>query len=137
MRIRPASVHDAEALGRVHAADRDADWYRTLIDAPGTPRAGTWVAEDEGEVVGFGHFREGGDPTTGNLVFLEIHPDWRGKGVARPLLEGLLDDMRVLELRAVEVVVAHESARAVRFFERAGFRFIEDEEGGVRYRLAL
>jgi N-acetylglutamate synthase-like GNAT family acetyltransferase len=137
MRIRPASVHDAEALRRVHAADRDADWYRSLIDAPGTPRAGTWVAEHEGEVVGFGHFREAADPAVGDLRFLEIHPDWRGRGAARPLLEGLLDDMRVLEFRAAEVAVPADEARASRFFERAGFRFIDDEAGLVRYRLAL
>jgi N-acetylglutamate synthase-like GNAT family acetyltransferase len=137
MRIRPASVHDAEALRRVHAADREADWYVKLIDAPGTPRAGTWVAEAEGEVVGFGHFREAAAPAVADLRFLEIHPDWRGKGVARPLLEGLLDDMRVLEFRVVEVVVPAEEARASRFLERAGFRFIADEDAGVRYRLAL
>ena len=64
--IRPASVHDVEAIRDVHSAswlaayrglvpdevlerragERPAEMYRKMIDDPGSPRAGTWVAED-------------------------------------------------------------------------------------------
>jgi ribosomal protein S18 acetylase RimI-like enzyme len=143
-RIRPASVHDADALREVHAAgrglaepDRDADWYRTMIDAPGTPRAGTWVVEVEDAPVGFGHFRATADPALGDLTLFYLHPDAQGRGVARPLLDGVLDDMRVLEFRSVRAEADAGNARAIRFYERAGFRFTDEEGGLVHYQLAL
>ena len=147
-RIRPASVHDAETLREVHAASfraayrdliaepalseafdgKDADWYRRMIDAPGTPLAGTWVAEVEGEAVGFAHFRESGDPGTADLTLLYLHPDIWGGGVARPLLDGALDDMRTLEFASARVEVFADHPRAQRFYERAGFRWMDDAD---------
>ena len=156
-RIRPASVHDAEALREVHAASfraayrglipepqlseaiegKDVEWYRRLIDAPGTPRAGTWVAEVEGKAVGFAHFREADDPGEADLTLLYLHPDAWGRGVARPLLDGALDDMRTLEFRSARVEVFADHPRANRFYERAGFRWAEDGRPAVYGDLLL
>jgi RimJ/RimL family protein N-acetyltransferase len=140
--IRPASPHDASALLDVHAdsyeaayrglipddlllakfRERGQEWYSKMIDAPGTPRAGTWVAAVDGAPAGFGHFRESEDRDVGELVLFYLLPEVWGKGVARPLLEGTLDDMRVLDFRSCRVEVFAENPRACRFYERAGFR---------------
>ncbi|MEN8151594.1 MAG: GNAT family N-acetyltransferase [Planctomycetota bacterium] len=145
-RIRPASVHDADAIRAVHHASfgaaygdllpepelsgaleaKGTDWYRKMIDAPGTPRAGTWVAEADGCVVGFAHFRESDESGTADLTLLYLHPDAWGRGVARPLLDGALDDMRTLEFSGVRVEVFADHPRACRFYERAGFRWADD-----------
>ena len=150
--IRPASVHDAKALRDVHHASfraayrdlipaaeldrslagKDTDWYRRMIDAPGTPRAGTWVAVAEGAPIGFAHFRESGEPIAADLTLLYLHPDAWGTGLARPLLDAALDDMRTLEFQLVRVEVFADHPRACRFYERAGFRETEDA-GVTRY----
>ena len=75
-----------------------------------------------GAPAGFGHFREAEDPDIGELVLFYLLPEVWGKGVARPLLEGVLDDMRVLDFRSCRLEVFAENSRACRFHERAGFR---------------
>ena len=112
-------------------AEKNTDWHREMIDAPGTPRAGTWVAVADGVPVGFAHFREAGEPAVADLTQLHLHPDAWGQEVARLLLEAALDDMRTLEFRAAEVQVFADQARARRFYERAGFRETEDA-GAIR-----
>jgi RimJ/RimL family protein N-acetyltransferase len=148
-RIRPASVHDAESLRTVHAAalpedrkQRDSEWYRQIIDSPGTPRAGTWVSEADGGVAGVAHFRASPDPATCELVLFCLRPDAQGKGLARPLLDAALDDMRTLGFACVRVEVPADHTRARRFCERVGFREERDStvpEGpaSVGYRLGL
>jgi ribosomal protein S18 acetylase RimI-like enzyme len=170
MYIRPASVRDAEALREVHAASwraayrglvpdehleervgrKDVEWYHNMIDRPGTPRAGTFVAVDEEEVVGFSHFTEAGDEdldaTFGDIVLFYLVPEAWGRGIARPLLDHTLDDLRSLGFRTAVLGVFRDNARACRFYESAGFRRDDYERfqdyGGkelaiVRYRLQL
>jgi N-acetylglutamate synthase-like GNAT family acetyltransferase len=121
--VRPASPHDAEGIARILPGD-----HRAMIEDPGTPRAGTWVAEEAGEVVGFAHFREtaGG----GEIVHLALVDAAWETGTPRMLLDAVLDDMRVVGF-AVALAPAEE-ARAGRFFERAGFT-----PEGDGYRLPL
>ena len=168
--IRPASVHDAPDIREVHAeswraayrglvpdeyiekrvGSKDAEWYRTMIDRPGTPRAGTFVAVSDQCVVGFAHFSDASDedlgPEVGDIrLFYLLREAW-GQGVARPLLDHVLDDMRVVGFRTAVLGVFRDNPRACRFYESAGFR-LDDHEvwkdyGGrelaiVRYRLPL
>jgi RimJ/RimL family protein N-acetyltransferase len=168
--IRPASPHDADRLQEVHLESwrtgyrglvpdevlderigkRDADWYREMIEEPGTPRAGTWVAELDGEVVGFAHVREATDEDLDAShaeipLFYFVREAW-GTGAARPLLDAVLDDARVLDFRSAVLWVFRDNPRARRFYESAGFAEDGEEKwkeyGGkelaiVRYRLPL
>ena len=168
--IRPASVHDVEAIRDVHAAswlaayrglvpdevlerragERPAEMYRKMIDDPGSPRAGTWVAEDEGRVVGFAHFRDAEDeelgPDCGDITLFYLVAEMWGTGVARRLLDFVLDDMRVVGCLIACLSVFRDNPRARRFYEAAGFRQddfeVVESYGGrelsiVRYRLPL
>jgi ribosomal protein S18 acetylase RimI-like enzyme len=165
-RIRPASPQDAKALRAVHAASfltayrdlipeaplreridrRDDEWYRKIIVEPGTPRSGTWVAEAEAMVVGFGHFRATEDAGTGDITLFYLAPEWWGRGVARPLLDHVLDDMRTLDFEAAALSVFEQNPRARSFYEHAGFRLTarvdhrsygDRELAVVTYRLPL
>jgi RimJ/RimL family protein N-acetyltransferase len=164
--IRPASPHDSDTLSRIHdeswraagaalltpaALDQvserlEADHYREMIENPGTPRAGTWVVEADGAVVGFAHFRDAPDGQTGEILCFYLLASTWGTGAARRLLDATLDDMRGLGFGRASLEVFPESARACRFLEKAGFVLDDpvrwEEFGGetrsiVRYLLAL
>lgn len=168
--VRPASVQDAAAIREVHAESwraayrglvpdevieerigrKDVEWYRTMIDRPGTPRAGTFVSIADDRVVGFSHFSEATDddlgPDFGDIRMFYLLKEFWGQGAARPLLEYTLDDLRVLEFRVAVLSVFRDNPRACRFYESAGFRQDDHEVwrdyGGrelaiIRYRLPL
>lgn len=109
-RVRPATVSDAEAIGRVHvaswlttyagivpddflaglSAERRAAQWRASLENPES-RTTTLVGElIPGEVVGFAAFgpeREGLAPYTGELYALYLLRDAQGHGLGRALLE--------------------------------------------------
>ncbi len=49
------------------------------------------------------------------------HPDYRRRGIARRLVEALLDWLREQEVPSVELTVASNNAEAIRLWERLGF----------------
>jgi RimJ/RimL family protein N-acetyltransferase len=55
-----------------------------------------------------------------------IAPDWRGRGLSGPLLARLLELARAGGLRRVQLEVITSNARAIRTYERAGFRRTRD-----------
>jgi N-acetylglutamate synthase-like GNAT family acetyltransferase len=82
--------------------------------------AHVWVAEIDGQVVGFvGAIMKGG-------VRFELEPivvarDFRSSGVGSTLVQRVIDAAREAGLRGVEVYPAARNAPAIRFFHRHGF----------------
>ncbi len=122
-------------------------------------RMGGYLAYADGEVVGWlnaGHGRlyppaniGGPDPDgdrMGHAMCFVVSPGWRGKGVARTLLEGALQD---LKRRGVEIVQANPRADAqgsganfhgpLALYEAAGFvhHRTDDEDGSLFVRRRL
>lgn len=105
--IRPATRDDAQTI---RAIIREAninpmalDWPRFLL-----------AVSEEGEVIGCGQVKPHGDGTR-ELASIAVIPAWRGKGVARAMIERLLaENPGVLYLTCQ----AHLGA----FYEKFGFR---------------
>lgn len=159
MLIRSAVEEDTGPLAALHVASRRAA-YRglmpdRLLDGPDVeaerarawrerlaspaPGARTWVAEDEGGLLGFiasGPTREPElDPGRVADVFsLYLAPARFGQGVGRALLDHTLDDLRARGFQEVVLWVLEGNARAERFYARAGFAPGKHEvkvDGGV------
>ncbi|QBR75018.1 GNAT family N-acetyltransferase [Microbacterium sediminis] len=133
--IRPAVPDDAEAIGRIHVAvwqhayagllpqqaldeldpvARGAWWRKGLI----TGAASAWVAVRGGEIVGFaGAGPAVGEPEITQLYTLYVLPEHHGTGVAGPLTAAAIGDGPAL------LNVLDGNARAIRFYEKIGFRF--------------
>jgi len=121
--VRPATPDDADAMRRVYlAAGREA-WAHFLpaeqVGASGTAFSGDrgFVAEEDGEVVGFAWLRES------ELDTLYTDPRVWGRGAGRALMDAALAGLPEATLWTAE-----QNTRARRVYERYGWR----PDGGRR-----
>lgn len=84
----------------------------------------TLLAKDGEQVVGFadyGPYRGDDLQNTGEVYAIYVLQDYYGRGVGRALMRQALDALRAYPRAAVWVL--RGNARAIRFYERCGFRF--------------
>jgi ribosomal protein S18 acetylase RimI-like enzyme len=139
--VRPATVADAPAMGRLHvrawqaayrghmpddyldglrASERAAGWERVLgVERPG---CAVLVAERDGEVVGFANVGPAQDPEgAGELYAINVDPAHWGTGAGRALLEAAQAELARLGFDETVLWVLPANARARRFYEIAGW----------------
>jgi ribosomal protein S18 acetylase RimI-like enzyme len=147
--IRIAQLSDAAAIAEVqvaawHAAYRGlipdamldaftvevrrAKWKQNLSTVdPGEPR--TTVLERSGRLLGFASVgRSRHEPGSGEVWALYVHPDAWSTGAGRALLDHGLVYLGDAGFERVMLRVLPENARAIRFYQQAGFRL--DGAGG-------
>jgi GNAT superfamily N-acetyltransferase len=152
--LRRAVVDDAPALAQLHVdcwedaytglipqriLDERRDtldarierWLTILVEEPNT-----WLAVDtEGRLIGFASSLESRDNDVDvelELSALYVRASWWGTGVGYALLEATIGD------RAAYLWVLANNDRAIRFYERQGFRLdgTEDEhDEGLHVRM--
>ena len=84
------------------------------------PRSACLVAEAGPELCGFGLiYREPADIV--HLVTLDVHPDWRRRGVGRRLLESLLAGAAAAGARQAVLQVDVRNSGAIAFYRTFGF----------------
>ena len=131
--VREATIEDAAAMAAVMTAvaeegvigteppvDADdlAQRFRRTIEDAG--RAGIWVLEEAGRVLGHVGVREPG--AHGVLVLgMVILPEGRGRGGGRELLDRALEHAQSSGAHKVELEVWPDNARAIALYARAGF----------------
>lgn len=147
--IRPAKITDAEAVFRVqrdtwldvypnveHGVKRDdiAARYadaeavtgriRDKIGAFGQERSG-WVAETEGQVVGFAMTRDLEGAV--ELIAIYVWTVFQGKGLGGRLMDTIIDHYRGQDM--IWLKVAIYNTKSIAFYEHYGFRQIPKSEG--------
>ena len=133
MRIRNGSDTDAAAAAIVvqrvlheHGLPFEPRGLDADILAPGAHYGASggafFVAVDAAErVVGTaGLLRTG--PSSGEVRKMFLLPEARGQGVGRALLDAVLDAARTRGLERLTLTTRHRYDRAIRLYERAGFR---------------
>jgi len=163
VRIRPAVVADAERLAPLHVQAWDEAYTglmpQEILDAHRSepmaekverwrgrivwPDGSTWVAEDDGELLGFvstGPGRDGSGIL--ELMALYVRRSHYGTGLGHRLLETALGGTALggmaLGDRPAYLWVLDGNARAIGFYERHGFSFdgqVEDEPEGLHRRM--
>ena len=129
MTVRPAQEHDTDAIAevyvasfrtldflpRLHTDDEIRSWVRSFA----VPRHETWVAEEEGEVVGFCALSDD------LLMWLYVDPDAqdRGHGAA------LLAQAKLRRPGGFRFWTFQRNVGARRFYERHGCRLVETTDG--------
>ena len=166
--VRSAVPHDADAIGRVQVETwrvayrglmpdeaiagfdlegRQRMWREGLAREP-RPGSATFVAELDGEVVGFASVGRSRDDESGNegeLYAIYLHPSRWDQGIGRALLERAEESMRASSFERAILWVMEGNERGERFYRAAGWerdgRKVETFQGAevaeLRYRKAL
>jgi ribosomal protein S18 acetylase RimI-like enzyme len=58
----------------------------------------------------------------GHIRGVAVRPEWHGSGIARMLLDQVESDLRELHCRVITLDTTRPLQRAIRFYERNGFR---------------
>jgi GNAT superfamily N-acetyltransferase len=146
--LRPATVEDAAAIGRVHveswrttypgllpdsylasmdAADHAARWAR-LLGQRGS-RHLALVAEEDGELVGFasaGPDRDGDRTYDGELYAIYLLERVQGRGVGRGLVESAADGLVQRGMTGMRVWVLRDNRPARGFYEHLGGQYLRE-----------
>ena len=135
---------DAEIMGKAYVHWRSwQEAYRGIVNRQYLDRltlekceeiARRWpddllVAKDGDRVIGFVGYGKAGDEDlddAGEIFALYILTEYYGQGVGYRLMQAGLDRLR--DCSEIVVRVLKENERAVRFYERCGFRFDGREE---------
>jgi GNAT superfamily N-acetyltransferase len=125
--IRRATTEDATEISRIYVAARDEMAYLPRIGADVRPQLGgwfldrwpTWLAENDGRVVGF--ICLGGDV----VEQLYVEPGEQSRGIGTALLELAKGQSP----ERLELWVFQQNDGARRFYERHGFRLVEQTDG--------
>jgi ribosomal protein S18 acetylase RimI-like enzyme len=145
--IRPGRPTDAAELSRFaarifhesFAADNDPADMLTYMAAAFSPEqqgreladpANTYlIAESGGAIMGYVLIREGDEVPEGvtarasvEIVRFYVDRAWHGAGVARNLMASALESARSRGARGIWLGVWEHNVRAVRFYEKHGFR---------------
>lgn len=110
-------------LDELSLEQRVASWQRSLA-APG-PRT-TLVAESVNRLAGFCVFGPSRDTdvdvaSVAELIALNVHPDFWGRGVGVALCERLMTEASRRDWKEVTLWVLRGNSRARRFYEQTGF----------------
>ena len=118
MRLKAASLNDAEVLAAIHAQAFEAPWtaeaLAELLAAPGVFALAVW---DGAEAVGFILMRVVADEA--EVLTLAVGPEHRRRGIGRALVEAGL--LQAGQAEAVFLEVAQDNTPAIGLYERAGF----------------
>lgn len=101
-------------LPKLHSFEEDKAFFRDRVFADCT----VWVAEARGTLIGFCAFKDGW------VEHLYILPGYVGKTVGGALLEKAKEGQAHLQLW-----VFQQNHQAIRFYERNGFRLVEETDG--------
>jgi GNAT superfamily N-acetyltransferase len=148
--VRRATVADAAAIGRVHAASWRGVYAQfgeaflaTIVD---DERIALWtrlLGEDDGVVfvapsdvpsgfVYIGASRDDDAPAhVGEVMTFYTHPDAWGTGVGRALMARAVDELRAMGFTEAMLWVLDTNPRARRFYEIAGWQL----DGGTKHQL--
>ncbi len=83
-----------------------------------------FVAEENGEIVGA--IMVGNDGRRGYIYHTAVHPDFRGRGIARNLVECALNELKKLKINKAALVVFERNKTGNAFWEKLGFNVRDD-----------
>jgi GNAT superfamily N-acetyltransferase len=123
MTLRPATLDDAAAIEAIHRAANFLPLRNTAEENLRFAREmmrdnQTWVAEADGEVVGYVVFNDDW------VRHVFVRPDRQGQGYGATLLAHAMADRRERQLWTYE-----GNARARRFYETRGWGLVERTDG--------
>ncbi len=117
--IRPMTMDDLAAVVRNETRSYAFPWTPGQLADSIAGRDLCSVVQEEGAVVGHGIVSYGAGEA--HLLNVCITRDRQGRGYGRVLLESLVEDLRVRDVRTIFLEVRPSNQAAIRLYESAGF----------------
>ena len=111
-------IYDAPYIG----GDQPGLQFDEQLTKVGTERI--WVADDDGAVVGMIGLQPGYDEGSVEIEPIVVTPEARGRGIGRALVQHVVDVVKEMGLRDLNVHVVGRNAEAMRFYHDVGFDVI-------------
>ena len=109
-------------LARLRRTAHSSPVERLISGAPSGPPGLVWV-EDKRVVGNLSLRRAAGSSSQGYLIGnVVVHPDYRGRGIGRALLEAAIETVRRRKGRWIGLEVNTNNVAACRLYEQLGFR---------------
>ena len=127
-RMTRSDIHEVLALDRIiRGSGRDVIPYEDLASAnPGTPPDLSFIAEIDGNIVGFSINRSTYlmVPLTEVCIIhaILVHPDYRKLGIGRKLIQALLNHCQTTGVGTVRALIPEDNKELQAIFERQGFQ---------------
>jgi len=126
-----ARPRDAAAIAAIHGASFQRGWgedeiFRLLAEKNVLAHRATLGGARSGKVIGFILSRLAAGEA--EILSVAIAPAWRGRKLARPLLDLHLRRLAGLGTRTVFLEVGEQNVPATRLYRRAGFREVARRE---------
>jgi len=115
---------------------RDLEKYFGSLDPTMHERNVIFLAEQDGQAVGKAELvlPPAGAPPVAYIRRVVVRPEWRGRGIARQVLQAALRAARTEGIRFVDLHVWEGNIPAIRLYEALGFKAQHRE---IYYRLSL
>ena len=106
------------------AVDRQDDdyWRQSAQRTAEAPRFNIFIAEREGRFVGLVSGNADAKQT-GHIGMMWADPDVRGQGIGKKLLGHVMDYLKDLSCRSIELTVTETNQTAINLYENVGFAF--------------
>lgn len=112
-----------EIFERLHGHDWRRQQQQDVEKVLSDDKSEVWVAEVNGEVVGFVAAAAGADSTMGEISMVAVDPDFQNRGLGTQLTDSATDWLREAGMSVVLVSTGGDDghAPARRTYEKAGF----------------
>jgi len=120
--LREMADHDLDPVTGIEAVSSPAPWNRNLFAGCLKSTYICIVAVADEQVVGFGI--ASGKAGEGHIVNIGVNPVYRRYGCGRQLLEGLLRELKGMQVETVFLEVRASNQNAMRLYRRTGFNQI-------------
>jgi ribosomal-protein-alanine N-acetyltransferase len=123
--IARANTLDLFGVWRLERAcfDRDAYDILTLLGMSLSPKLHNLKVVADGKLVGYCSSDVKARDEAGWIITIGVHPAYQGHGIGAKLLAAAEDAMRPA-MRRVKLTVRRSNARAIRLYERGGYKWI-------------
>jgi [ribosomal protein S18]-alanine N-acetyltransferase len=121
--VEPAKETDIDAIDEIEQHSFKSPWPRDTFKAELLREwARLDVARIEDRLVGFCNYWL--VTTELHILAIATHPDYRGRGIARRLLDHVLDVARTTGCSLASLEVRRSNVPAIALYERAGFKTV-------------
>ena len=124
MEIQKATLDNVNEMLKIEKKAFVSHWSKqSFIDEFGAENGHYIAAVDNGKIIGYSGFRYVLDE--GHITTLAVHPKYRKKGVGTKIIEQLLSDAKIKNLKKLYLEVRQSNSPAQKIYKRWGFKILD------------